>query len=167
MIRGIHHVAISTADLDRLADFYVNALGFEVVMETSWRDRETVDRMIGLRGSAARQLMLKAGNAYVEMFEYESPTPRSALADRNPADHGYTHFCIDVVDIDAEYERLSGLGMTFHGPPPTSEELGQSRLRAIYGRDPDGNIIELQEVLDTRLPFALTVPDGAAQETDR
>ncbi len=32
---------------------------------------------------------------------------------------------------------------------------GVARLRAIYGRDPDGNIIELQEVLDTSIPFAL------------
>jgi len=159
MIRGIHHVGISTPDLDRLASFYTDVMGFEVVMTSQWRDREIIDRMVGLSGSAARQVMLKTGNAYLELFEYESPTPRTAVDDRNPADHGYTHFCIDVVDIDAEYERLSANGMTFHAPPPTTEELGQSRLRAIYARDPDGNIVELQEVLDPEVPFGLDHTD--------
>jgi catechol 2,3-dioxygenase-like lactoylglutathione lyase family enzyme len=159
MIRGIHHVAISTPDLDRLTAFYTDVMGFEVVMRTHWRDREIIDRMIGLTGSAARQVMLRAGNAYLELFQYESPTPRPAPPDRDPSWHGYTHFCVDVVDIDAEYERLSRLGMTFHAPPPTVDELGHTRLRAIYARDPDGNIVELQEILDPAVPFALDQTD--------
>ena len=155
MIRGVHHVAISTPDIDRLAAFYIDVVGFETVMSTSWSDRPIIDRIIGLRGSAARQLMLQAGNAYLELFEYQSPAGKSADPDRPPSDHGYTHFCLDVTDIDAEYARLSASGMTFHAPPPTVEELGNGRLRAIYGRDPDGNIVELQEILDDAVPFTL------------
>jgi catechol 2,3-dioxygenase-like lactoylglutathione lyase family enzyme len=134
-------------------------LGFEQVMNTSWRDRPLIDRMIGLPGSAARQIMLKAGNAYLELFEYERPEPTPADPARSPANHGYTHFCLDVVDIDAEHARLSANGMTFHTTPPTTEEMGGSSLRAIYGRDPDGNIVELQEVLDSSIPFALERTD--------
>lgn len=159
MIRGSHHVGLSTPDLDRLQAFYRDVMGFEVVMTTHWRDRDIIDRMVGLTGSAARQVMLKSGNAYLELFQYESPTPRTAVADRNPADHGYTHICIDVVDIDAEYERLSANGMTFHAPPPSIDELGHTRLRAIYARDPDGNIVELQEILDPDVPFGLDQTD--------
>ena len=157
MIRGIHHVAISTPDLDRLVAFYTDVIGFIPVMSTEWNDRPLVDRMIGgYDRSAARQVMLQAGNAHLELFEYTSPRPAPAGPDRTPADHGYTHFCLDVVDIDAEYERLAANGVTFNSSPPTVEEMGGvARLRAIYGRDPDGNIIELQEVLDTSVPFAL------------
>ncbi len=155
VIRGIHHVAICTPDLDRLAAFYTDVIGFREVMNTSWSDRAIIDRIIDLPGSAARQIMLQAGNAYLELFEYHSPPPRSADPDRTPASHGYTHLCLDVVDIDAEYDRLSANGMTFHSPPPTSEELGNGRLRAIYGRDPDDNIVELQEVLEPAVPFGL------------
>ncbi len=157
MIRGIHHVAISTPDIDRLAAFYTDVIGFTPVMSTAWTDRPLVDRMIGgYDRSAARQVMLQAGNAHLELFEYTSPAPTLADPDRTPADHGYTHFCLDVVDIDAEYERLAANGVTFNSAPPTVEEMGGApRLRAIYGRDPDGNIIELQEVLDTSIRFAL------------
>lgn len=157
MIRGIHHVAISTPDLDRLAAFYTDVIGLVPVMSTQWKDRPLVDRMIGgYEQSEARQVMLQAGNAHVELFEYTSPAPTPADPDRTPADHGYTHLCLDVVDIDAEFERLSANGVTFNDSPPTVDEMGGvRRLRAIYGRDPDGNIIELQEVLDTSIPFAL------------
>jgi len=36
MIRGIHHTAISTGDLDRALKFYRDLLGFEVAMEFEW-----------------------------------------------------------------------------------------------------------------------------------
>ena len=155
MIRGIHHVAICTSDLDGLAAFYTDVMGFEQVMKTEWSDRPLVDRMIGLTDSAARQIMLRAGNAYLELFQYSAPVGTVADPERNPASQGYTHFCIDVTDIDAEYERLSTNGMTFHSPPPTVEEMGASKMRAIYARDPDGNIVELQEILDPDVPFTL------------
>lgn len=156
MIRGIHHVALSTPDIDRLREFYVDGLGFEVVMEGGWSDRPIIDELINVPGSAARQLMLRAGNVHLELFEYSSPTPKPQDPQYTPNDHGWTHICFDVVDIDAEFDRLIELGMTFHRRPPSAEELGGGppRLRAIYGRDPDGNIIEIQEVLDPTLPFA-------------
>ena len=60
MINGIHHVAISTPDLNRLVDFYKNVLGFEIVYETSWEKREVIDQIVGLKDSAARSVMLRA-----------------------------------------------------------------------------------------------------------
>ena len=34
MIRGIHHVALATSDIDRLVKFYQEGFGFEVVANT-------------------------------------------------------------------------------------------------------------------------------------
>jgi catechol 2,3-dioxygenase-like lactoylglutathione lyase family enzyme len=155
MIRGVHHVALSTADLDRLSAFYTDVLGFTVAMKSSWRNRPVIDALIGLKDSAARQVMLQAGNAYIEIFEYESPRGKPIDPARPPSDHGFTHFCLDVQDIDSEFRRLSAAGMTFNCAPPTLDELGGRAIRAIYGRDPDGNIIELQEIMDPSLKFSL------------
>ena len=66
-------------------------------------------------------------------------------------DHGYTHFCLDVQDIEAEYQRLSSHGMVFNCEPP---DLGGA-IRATYGRDPDGNVIEIQQINDPEHAFAL------------
>tara|TARA_B110000438_G_C15771708_1_gene632201 strand:+ start:713 stop:1204 length:492 start_codon:yes stop_codon:yes gene_type:complete len=155
MIRGIHHLAISTPDLERLVTFYRDILGFKVIYETSWENREVIDRIVGLKKSAARQVMLQADNTHIEIFQYESPEPALNTPNRPVCDHGYTHLCLDVVDIDAEYKRLSEAGVVFHTPPPGKAELSSGTVRATYGRDPDGNVIELQEVYDSDNPMHL------------
>lgn len=156
MINGVHHVALSTADLDRLVAFYRDVLGFEVVYEGGWKPgNRLIDGIVGLRDSSARAVMLRAANTHVEVFEYSSPVGAPLDPDRPVSDHGYTHFCLDVTDIDAEYERLKAAGMRFHCPPPPASEMGSGAIRATYGRDPDGNVIELQEVLDPSHPMHL------------
>lgn len=152
MIRGIHHTAISTPNLDRALAFYRDLLGFGVVFEFGWPSgTEIADRITGLRDSSARAVMLRAGNAIIELFEYASPTPRPGDPRRPVADHGITHLCLDVKDLDGEYARLRAAGMSFHCPP---QDIGPG-LRTTYGRDPDGNVIELQEVNDDNNPIAL------------
>ena len=139
MIRGIHHAAISTHDLDRLVAFYRDVVGFEVVYESEWKNDAFIDSLIGLEGSAARQMMLKAGGCYLELFEYTAPAAREAERLR-PCDRGYTHICLDVVGIEEEWERLTRAGAVFVRRPG-----GFEKLKAVYGQDPDGNSLEIQE----------------------
>jgi hypothetical protein len=92
--------------------------------------------------------MLKAGNAYLEIFEYAAPKARNTDPLR-PCDRGYTHIALDVVDIRSEYDRLVKAGMQFCREPA---ELGD--IRAVYGKDPEGNIVEIQEVTNPQHAFA-------------
>ena len=155
MIRGIHHTAISTPDIERALAFYRDLLGLRVVFDFGWpAGTEVADRITGLHNSAARAVMLQAGNALIELFQYESPPPKPGDPRRPVSDHGITHICLDVTDLDAEYARLKAAGMTFHCPP---QAIGMD-VRTTYGRDPDGNVIELQEVLNTESPIALRLP---------
>lgn len=152
MIHGIHHTAISTPDLERSLGFYRDLLGAIVVTDFEWPEGlDVADRIVGLRSSSARAVMLRLGNAMIELFEFRAPKPRTGDPERPVCDHGITHICLDVSDVDAEYDRLLGAGMRFHCPP---QDLGA--VRTTYGRDPDGNVIELQEVTDPSSPVALT-----------
>jgi len=143
MIQGVHHTAISTGDIDRALRFYRDLLGFTEVWSSSWEVGTTVvDSIVGLKDSSARVAMLRAGNACIELFQYNTPHPQPGDANRPVCDHGITHLCLQVEDIDAEYERLQAAGMRFHCPP----QVAGSGLRVTYGRDPDGNVVELLEV---------------------
>lgn len=141
MIRATHHTAISTADLDRLVGFYRDVLGFKVIFEQAWPvGTELADTITGLKDSACRFAMLQAGSARLEIFQFEAPTPKSAEPNRPVCDHGFTHVGFTVDDIDAAYEQFKAGGMTFHSPP---QDMGGGRIA--YGRDPDGNVVEIMK----------------------
>ena len=153
MIRGIHHTAISTGDFDRALAFYRDVLGFELAMDFSWpRGTENMNRTHALEDTAGRVVLLQAGNCMLELFEYATPSPRAADRGRRLCDHGLTHLCLDVDDIEAEYARLGAAGMEFHCPP-----VDYGTVKTTYGRDPDGNFIELQEIVSPEDDLALEV----------
>lgn len=151
MIRGIHHVAIHVHDMDRMIKFYNEAFGFEVVGEPfAWENDEFIDRIVAVKGSASRGAMLRAGTCYIEMFQYSAPAPNNTQG-LDPFDKGYTHFCVDVVGIEEEFERLKKVGMTFPEPEP----INVGHVKTCYGRDPEGNLIEIQETIDENCDFPL------------
>lgn len=141
MIRGIHHVALNTQNFEEMYNFYKDVLGFEPACDIGgWANEARFDAVIGLKDSVARTCMFKAGNAYLELFEYSAPAAREGEPLR-PCDRGYTHFALDVTDIEAEYDRLAAAGMRFMAERPG--DFGD--IKAVYGQDPDGNLIEIQE----------------------
>jgi catechol 2,3-dioxygenase-like lactoylglutathione lyase family enzyme len=140
-IKRVHHIAISTPNLDRLVSFYRDVFGFEVFEDFAWeKGYWAADQVTGLKNSAAKAVMLKGGDFHIEIFEFQSPLPKPVDPDRPVCDHGLTHFSFEVNDVQAVYERLKEAGVRFHCPPVKLGELGT----ATYGRDPDGNVIELQ-----------------------
>lgn len=151
VILGLHHASITTGNLDRLRAFYCDQFGFEAVMETAWNGgNRTADKIFGLTDTAVRMVMLRTANAFLELFEFAHPQSPARGPERPVHYQGITHICIAVTDLDAEYVRLVAAGMLFNSAPQDVPGL----CRAVYGRDPDGNLIELIEP-DPAGPFAL------------
>jgi catechol 2,3-dioxygenase-like lactoylglutathione lyase family enzyme len=147
MINRIQHAAISTGDMARALEFYRDLLGFELLSDATWERGSpasaNAQQIMDLEDVSVRAVMLRLGDTLLELFEFESPRPAPAEPNRPVCDHGYTHICLDVTDMETEYERLKRDGMRFHCPPM---QLGRS-TKVTYGRDPDGNVIELYERL--------------------
>ena len=141
MIHGLHHVAIGVTDIQAAIDFYLPAFGCELVYQSDFEgDRADADAVIGIDKVAATVAMLELGDVRLELWEYRTPAPEDR---RSPANGlGYPHIAISVSDIDTEVDRLGALGMTFVGPP-----VDMGHQKAVYGRDPFGNIIELYEAV--------------------
>ena len=60
-VQRVHHVAISTPDLDRLVSFYRDVFGFEVVEEFDWeKGYKAADQVTGLKDSAARAVRARS-----------------------------------------------------------------------------------------------------------
>ncbi len=137
----IDHIAITVPDLALARDFYTGLLGLEETHRTSWQaGNARMDALMGLSGSAAEVLILRAGNIEIEFFEFRhlqaEPQP-----ERNAASLGYMHFALKVTGIGALYDRLVAAGTVFHTPP----YVGRCGRTLTYLRDPFGNIVELVE----------------------
>lgn len=169
MITGLHHVAISAVDFDRSVAFYRDLFGLTVAMEWEFADgrgrnpppgastEPWLDWMTGLTGCTGRQVMLRAPNAHIELFEWIAPDPNPRPADWRLFDRGINHVCFQVDDLDAWHKRLAAAGVLFDCPPQTFP-----KVKNTYAQDPDGNIVELIEPLaagvELKLPAA---PSGA------
>lgn len=151
MILGLHHVAIATTDIDRMRRFYCDLIGYHVVADGGWEAGDPRrDAFTQHRNSAARYLVLRLGGTYLELFQHSSPDHGPGDPDRPVSKPGITHLCVAVEDIDHEYARLQEAGVRFHANPGSRG----STVRATYGRDPDGNVLELVEIADADHPFA-------------
>lgn len=134
MITSMHHVALSTADLDQMVTFYVEKFGFEEVWNC-------------LIPGSERIVFLRTGNAFIEMFQYFDPP--SLPAQRRPVtDSGYLHFAVVVDDLAAEVVRLQSMGVEFETGP-----IDAGLIRYCFAADCEGNRIEFMEYVDELTPF--------------
>lgn len=141
MIHGIDHTAISVPDLPAALAFYCDVLGFEVESEAGWpKGAQRVDALVGLSDSASKVVIVRLGGTRIEIFQYASPEPRPQDLEFRVCDHGITHFCLAVTEIEQEYARLRAAGVEFNHAP-----LDVGTSICVYGRDPFGNVFELKE----------------------
>jgi YD repeat-containing protein len=146
-VNGIHHVAISVPSLKAAEDFYVNKLGMEKIVRWDFDASEIGDSVTDLKDASAKTLMIKAGNLYLEVFEFTSPTAKPQGLMRPVCDHGYTHIAFDVDEscIRRVYDEWEKAGVRWHHPITADTDEG---VTMTYGRDPFGNVIEIQALAE-------------------
>jgi catechol 2,3-dioxygenase-like lactoylglutathione lyase family enzyme len=143
MINGVHHISIATTDMAPMLEFYRDLLGLEI--REAWRVEETDETfqtIVGLKNAAFHAAWLRAGNVEIEIFHYLHP-PGRPLPPSPACDAGIRHICFDVSDLESEHARLTKAGVKFFSAPQLVAAAG---VTTVYARDPDGNIVELQEV---------------------
>ena len=138
---AFNHVGMSVSDLDAAITFYGAVLGMEVVVQDRFGGPAYAE-IFALPGATGRAALIRGGGFQIEMFEFETPAPAAPDRSRPVNGIGITHFCIDVTDIAALFDRLTARGVVTHGPPV--DFAGQAL--AVYARDPDGNVIEFRQV---------------------
>ncbi|HZU65300.1 MAG TPA: VOC family protein [Novosphingobium sp.] len=154
-VEGVHHIGISVPDLAKARAFYIDLLGgVEEVAPLAWRDNPAIDAVVGLKGSAADQFMVRLGNTHIEVFEYHAPRSAPQEPDRGVHNFGYTHFGVQVSDLKACYERLLAAGIRVHAEPAwdsitTHPDGSKTGYAATYCRDPFGNVFEIMEIHET------------------
>jgi catechol 2,3-dioxygenase-like lactoylglutathione lyase family enzyme len=147
--RRFSHVGVAVANLDEAVEFYKVFLQQEpfVYFETKG-DKPFLDELVGYERARMKEAMFTFGDGYLELLEYD--TPERGQADPETYNIGHMHFCFEVDDIQAEYERLrdADIGIEFRSEGPVTVPASEPDFegeRALYLRTPDGSTFELYQ----------------------
>jgi len=116
MFNGIEHFAIASPNPQRLAEWYVNYLEFEITF-----------------AYAGNYFIEAQGGGLIEIIPAEGERPEAEM--RTP---GMRHIAISVDDFDSAHAQLRKQGVSFAGEPYMN-----AGNRLVFFNDADGNLVHL------------------------
>ena len=140
------HVNVTSANWRRLAEFYGDLFGCEVVPpERDYRgpDLEAATRVAGAHLTGAHLRLPGHGDTgpTIEIYQYDAVEPsREPRVDRA----GWGHVAFQVPDVEAALDAVVAAGGSRFGDVVTLTTSSGSRVTWCYAADPDGNLLELQ-----------------------
>jgi catechol 2,3-dioxygenase-like lactoylglutathione lyase family enzyme len=140
------HVNVTGADWRRLATFYEDVFGCELVPPERDITGEHLDRATGIAGAHLTGAHLRLPGhgpegPTIEIFQYEAVEPaRPPRVDRA----GWGHVAFQVPDVPSALEAVVAAGGRAVGDVITTKTATGGQVTWCYATDPDGNIVELQ-----------------------
>ena len=127
-IRGLDHVVLRVADLERALRFYCDVLGCV---------EERRIQPVGL-------VQLRAGSALIDLLDATGPLGKLGGPPAAETARNVDHFALQLAHFDEQALRAH---LAAHGVEPgdVAERYGaQGMGPSMYIRDPDGNVVELK-----------------------
>ncbi len=121
------HVCFLVADKEKEADFYCNRLGLKRMFDQSFPNTEV----------SAIYVRIAPGQ-FLELIGNFPEGEKSKI--------GFGHLCLHVEDIYAAHRELTEKGLN-----PTKVEMGAARCMKFYLDDPEGNTLEIMQLLPDSL----------------
>ena len=127
-VRGLDHVVLRVADVERALRFYCGALGC------------TEER----RSDELGLVQLRAGAALVDLVRVDSPLGRLGGPAAGERGRNLDHFAVQLERFD-EAELRAHLAAHGVAPGDVAQRYGALGMGpSMYVRDPDGNVVELK-----------------------
>ena len=146
--RAINHVGLTVPDLDKAVDWYQSVLGFrvligpyEISVGDSYGSRMLKD-FFGPELKTLRMVHMSMGNGVgLEIFEFVEPRTQLPKSDFEYTRGGFYHICVTDPNVEGLVKRIVESG---------GKEISQvweiyrgSGFKAVYCKDPFGNVIEV------------------------
>ena len=138
------HLSVVARDADRLAEFYKKVFGCKEIGSRKTISGEKVSRGNGVPNSEIYSIWLTLPGLerpFLEIHEYKQIKDRPLPLVDEP---GYGHVAFEVEDICAIRDEIVRAGGRDQGEI-TSLGPDDATFLAVYMRDPEGNVIELEE----------------------
>jgi glyoxylase I family protein len=129
-----------------MVNFYTQTLGF-LVKRRFAIGNEDFRKGIGLPDAEAVVAHLMVPNSDVEIELLQFKETKNLLSPSPANTQGYRHFALVVDDLKESWRELKEKGISFLSEPIAVEEPKEmAGFQFVYFLDPEGNIIELNEL---------------------
>lgn len=142
MITGFDHTSFTVPDLDRAVAFWTTIMGF-AVSSIGPREDPAFASIVGVPGARLRVAHLLGHGHHMEFIEYVAP--KGAARPASPNDATCAHVSLMSDDIEADVARMLAAGAALQGAVTTVTSGPYKGARAVYIRDPNGVVIELDQ----------------------
>lgn len=140
------HTNIIAKNWKKLARFYIDVFDCEPVYPERDLSGEWIGKLTRIDGAGIRGMHLRLpgyeDGPTLEIFQYNRFSPKENEPLIN--DQGFAHIAFHVTDVEGVLNRLLAAGGRKYGEMVEKNIQGLGTLKVIYARDPEGNIIEIQ-----------------------
>jgi len=144
MIKSVRHIGVVVNDINKCLFFYKDLLGLTVCNENI-EEGEYIDTLVGIKNVTLKWIKFKTeDNFIIELLEYCSPKDKSKNIKMSNS-LGLPHIAFTVRNIENLYNLLSKNDLTPKNRPQISPD---GKVKVMYFRDPENNIIEAVEELE-------------------
>ncbi|MCK5470330.1 MAG: VOC family protein [Cyclobacteriaceae bacterium] len=145
MIKYVH-TNILAKDWKKLSQFYIDVFGCKPVYPERDLKGEWIDNMTNISGVHIEGIHLELpgyeNGPTIEIFGYNKSAGKNKIPQIDEI--GFTHIAFKVDDVHEYVEKVLSNGGSFYGEIIENEIEGVGILTAVYMRDPEKNIVEIQ-----------------------
>lgn len=144
-IRGVQHIGMTVSDIDATLAFYQAAVPYELV------ERQTVPastlplEILTKRGGVIEIALIRTPTVFLRLYDIDPAAP-AAPERRSVIGPGYTHICFQSPSTAPKYDRFKALGLDILSRGEGPVDLGGYGVTYAYGFDPDGTMIEMEQL---------------------
>jgi catechol 2,3-dioxygenase-like lactoylglutathione lyase family enzyme len=141
VVNASQHVGIRVRDIDRSAQFYIDAFGAHyLTLPFEVADDPGMEALFGGHPGLKVKVCILGfeQGGIVELFQFLEPSRPTGPED--PTQAMLMHWCIQVDDVEAALEKALSHGASLVQP---MGDWGGTKY--VYCYDPDGNVFELLE----------------------
>lgn len=142
------HAAVTVSSTQAALEFYVGVLGMRVV-EAHELPTDKISTAFGLPGASGRSTRLAAGGDEVLFDIMEMTSDHGPATPPSIARVGTGHVAFEVEDLDGMLEHVRAAGGRPFSEPVRFDLNDGGAVVVCFLRDPDGNIVELSETVDS------------------
>ncbi len=143
-VQRVGTIGLTVSDVERLKDFYTQALSFQLVSDITVEGQE-YSQLEGVPANI-RIVTLQLGDEHIELMQYLNIKGKPIPGDSQSNDLWFQHLAIAVNDMDRAYAHLKSFAIeSISVAPQTIPPSNQASagVRAFKFKDPDRHNLEL------------------------